>query len=319
MSRVRPRPCQDLTNDTRFTAKFEAMPAKLQVQLLVSTHESLSRFFKSIDRRLQLRGQETNKHVLFFHMAYQMALLITLPPFLRCFAMAKEEPIIQDNTNPHYSIIILQSLTSAATMTIRLVRIYRDAHAEQWKTSNPVVIHHLLSAAIVLLMNATSQSTSLRKQSTRWLKICFDLLLQLKGPWSARTNKTVQFIRVLADRWGVLGTLPPEFSYPTQPSSSMAPGSDGGQGSLATETMPGFPVLPATYFPLNPYAAPSFGGNDLSAMGVMASYSNFDFTIPTTINLGLEAQQNFDDIFADGGSSWLFGVEGDLGLAFWDS
>ncbi|KAK9414865.1 putative Transcription factor domain-containing protein [Seiridium unicorne] len=303
--------------DQIFTPKFEAIPAQQQAHLLVATHEALSNFFKSRDRRLDLRGRETSRHVLFFHMAYQMALLITLPPFLRCFALSKGGAKGENAANPNYIILILRSLTGAASMMIRLVRMYRDAHGEQWKRANPVVIHHLLSAAIVLLMNATSQTTSLKTQSTRWLKICIELLAQLKSPWPDRATKTIKVIRVLADRWGVLGALPLQYSYAVEPLPS-PDGKSNSQESLAAGPMSSIPVPIADEgaFHSNPYSVPTFGSMDMSSMSSIGSYTNFDFTVPTTLSFGSEDQQRFDDIFADGGGNWLFGGE-DLGVTYW--
>ncbi|KAH8205667.1 hypothetical protein TruAng_000161 [Truncatella angustata] len=301
--------------DQIFTSKFEAMPAEQQAYLLVATHEALSNFFKSRDRRLDLRGQETSRHVLFFHMSYQMASLVTLPPFLRCFAMSKVDSKGESTANPNYIILILRSLTSAASMMIRLVRMYRDAHSEQWKTANPVIIHHLLSAAIVLLMNATSQTTSLRSQSTRWLKTCMELLVHLSQPWPNRANKTIKVIRVLADRWGVLGALPHQFSYPVELAAS--PSSKYfARASFPTTNTSHIPAGTTNHFQPNPYSLPTFSGTDINSMSTM-TYSSFDFTVPTTLNFGLETQQQFDDIFADGGSNWVFSGEQDLNNSLW--
>lgn len=301
-----------LADSHRFTSKFETMPAQQQAHMLVSTHEALSNFFKSRDRRLDLCGKDTNRHVLFFHMSYQMALLITLPPFLRCFAISKG----YSTGNPNYIILILRSLTSAASMMIRLVRMYRDAHPEQWKTANPVVIHHLLSAAIVLLMNATSQTTSLRTQSTRWLKVCVELLVQLSGPWPDRANKTIKVIRVLAGRWGVLGTLPLQFSYPVEPASSQDLKNDS-QDYLSTKTMPPIPVPTADSFHGDPFVVPGFNSADMSSLSSLSSYSNFDFTIPTNLNFGVDAQHQFDDLLPDGTENWLFDGEQDVRHTYW--
>ncbi len=128
--------------DQIFASNFDSMPAQQQVHLLVSTHEALNGFFHSRDRRLDLQGRNTSRHVLFFHMAYQMALLITLPPFLRCFAgrPQKSGPNSNAGSGEDCTLLILRSLTSAATSMVRLVRMYRDAHPTQWTRANPVVI-----------------------------------------------------------------------------------------------------------------------------------------------------------------------------------
>ncbi|CAK7205480.1 hypothetical protein SEUCBS139899_008255 [Sporothrix eucalyptigena] len=192
--------------DQIFASNFDSMPAQQQVHLLVSTHEALNGFFHARDRRLDLQGRGTSRHVLFFHMAYQMALLITLPPFLRCFCRPGAP------SDSDYSLLILRSLTSAASTMVRLVRMYRDAHPARWARANPVIIHHLLSAAIVHMMNATSQSPSLKSRSAVWLRLCMEMLGQLRAPWPTRANKTIYVIRVLAERWHVLGALPVQFS-----------------------------------------------------------------------------------------------------------
>lgn len=119
-------------------------------------------------------------------------------------------------------LLVLRSLTGAATATSRLVRTYRRAHGFE-TPPNPVIIHHLLSAAIVHLMNATSWTPALRHQSTYWLRQCLELLRELQIAWPVRAVKSITVIRVLAQRWGVMRALPIEFSYQIEPT---APGAD---------------------------------------------------------------------------------------------
>lgn len=245
----------------RFSTNFENMPHAQQVQLLVSTHDALRTFYQSRDGRLDITPNAgVSKHVLFFHMAYQMAQLITLPPFLRCFT-SSTSPSSPSRSNPsgkatipdeeNVTVLILRSLTGAASTMIRLVRMYRDAvgwHHVSASSSggpstassstplppppsgsrnastgkpNPVIIHYLLSAAIVQLMNATSGSVSLRKSSARQLRTCMELLAQLRGPWRPRADKSIKVIRVLAQRWGVLGALPMNYSYRVEPAEQV--------------------------------------------------------------------------------------------------
>lgn len=257
--------------DQIFSSGFESMPHAQQVQLLVATHDALRTFYQSRDPRLDIAPNAgVSKHVLFFHMAYQMAQLITLPPFLRCFTAAAasssstttspSSPSSSSQTQPrpdqeNVTVLILRSLTGAASTMIRLVRMYRDVvgwHALSSSSStatssahppppssspstgkpNPVIIHYLLSAAIVQLMNATSGSSALRKSSARQLRVCMDLLAQLRGPWRPRADKSIKVIRVLAQRWGVLGALPMHYSYRVEPveQEPVAPGAGSGMG-----------------------------------------------------------------------------------------
>lgn len=261
-----------LTTVRRFSSGFETMPHSQQVQLLVSTHDALRTFYQSRDGRLDITPNAgVSKHVLFFHMAYQMAQLITLPPFLRCFTSTSPSSPSRNHPSgqPHASlpdeekvtVLILRSLTGAASTMIRLVRMYRDvvgwyhhhtsppptAPSSSSSTSgpptgtttmgrprsgkpNPVIVHYLLAAAIVQLMNATSGSASLRKSSARQLRTCMELLAQLRAPWRPRVDKSIKVIRVLAQRWGVLGALPMNYSYRVEPAEQVDAGVPGTLG-----------------------------------------------------------------------------------------
>ncbi|KAJ0271721.1 hypothetical protein COL940_010874 [Colletotrichum noveboracense] len=192
----------------------------------VASQDALNAFFRSRDNRLHLTGDSTPKPVILFHLAYQMTILITMPPFLRIFATISQASSSSSTAtggqNSEFMLLVLRSLTGAATATSRLVRTYRRAHGFE-TPPNPVIIHHLLSAAIVHLMNATSWTPALRHQSTYWLRQCLELLRELQIAWPVRAVKSITVIRVLAQRWGVMRALPIEFSYQIEPT---APGAD---------------------------------------------------------------------------------------------
>ncbi|TDZ61475.1 Nitrogen assimilation transcription factor nit-4 [Colletotrichum trifolii] len=231
--------------DQVFSTTFESLPIPQQVRILVASQDALNAFFRSRDNRLHLSGESTPKPVILFHLAYQMTILITMPPFLRIFATisqasppssftgAKNNTNNANNSvnnsssgggggeNSEFMLLVLRSLTAAATATSRLVRTYRRALGFG-TPANPVVIHHLLSAAIVHLMNATSGTPALRHQSTYWLRQCLELLRELQVAWPFRAGKSITVIRVLAHHWGVVRALPIEFSYRVEPSASAA-------------------------------------------------------------------------------------------------
>ncbi|WQF83708.1 hypothetical protein CDEST_08722 [Colletotrichum destructivum] len=250
---------QDQYMDQVFSTTFESLPIPQQVRVLVASQDALSTFFRSRDDRLHLSGDSTPKPVLQFHLAYQMTILITMPPFLRIFAAISQTPpaggssgsssnsnnnsninsnINNNNNNTtstaehqhqqhhpqnsEFMLLVLRSLTAAATATSRLARTYRRAHGFD-TPPNPVIIHHLLSAAIVHLMNATSWTPALRHQSTYWLRQCLELLRELQTPWPVRAIKSIKIIRVLAQRWGVVRALPLEFSYQVEPPPAPLP------------------------------------------------------------------------------------------------
>ncbi|PYI01557.1 hypothetical protein BO78DRAFT_245881 [Aspergillus sclerotiicarbonarius CBS 121057] len=192
----------DQNMDQIFSSSFEGLSLADQVHLLSSIHEGLRVFFKSRDERLVIKaGGVTPKPVLLFHMAYQMAVLVTMPPFLRLFATAKTEKQKISQAMP----LVLQSLTSAAACMVRHVQNYCKWYG--FKHSNPLLIHHLLSASIVHLMNTTTTSIPFRRYSTRSVRSCVNLLHKLGRHWQLRSEKSIKVIKTLARRWNVESTV----------------------------------------------------------------------------------------------------------------
>jgi hypothetical protein len=115
------------------------------------------------------------------------------------------------NENPNSSQlmpVVLQSLTAAATAMVRLVQDY----CKTWgfPRINPILIHHLLSATIVHLMNTTTESFTLRRFSTRSVRKCLAIFRQLSLYWPTRSQKSIDLIKTLARRWNVEFALPEE-------------------------------------------------------------------------------------------------------------
>ena len=181
----------------RFSSSFENQSISDQVSVLISTHRNLSQFLKSIDERLEITRGRQPKPVLLFHMAYQMAILITMPPFLRLFASLKTE---QTQLSQALSLV-LRSITSAAASMVRLVQRYCDSYG--YKRANPLLIHHILSASIVHLMNTTATSPSFRGHSTRMVRQSVRILEGLNPYWPSPCQKSTDTIRALAHRWKV--------------------------------------------------------------------------------------------------------------------
>ncbi|KAJ6006901.1 hypothetical protein N7451_004845 [Penicillium sp. IBT 35674x] len=181
----------------RFSSSFEKLDSADQIHLLISTHKDLNRFFKSRDQRLEITREAAPKPVLLFHMAYQMAILVTMPPFLRLFATSKAENPKIAQAMP----LVLRSIASAAASMVRLVQNYTKNYGFQH--ANPLLIHHLLSAAIVHLMNTTTTSHTFRRYSTRSVRTCLTLLKELGRYWTLRSRKSLDVIKALARRWNV--------------------------------------------------------------------------------------------------------------------
>lgn len=131
-----------------------------------------------------------------------MAILITMPPFLRLFVSLEGE---QNQVSQAMSLV-LRSITSAATSMVRLIQKYCRCYG--YKYANPLLIHHILSASIVHLMNATASSSSFRGHSTRLVRSCLGLLQGLSPSWPLRSQKSINTIKALAIRWNVKFTIP---------------------------------------------------------------------------------------------------------------
>lgn len=192
---------------SRFSPTFENLDRTEQVLLLLSTNEALSNFFQTRDPSLNLSKGSTPKPIILFHLTYHMATLITMPSFLKIFTSSISKDQESATRTPTIQLI-LRSLFYAASSTTRLVQIYHDSHTFQH--ANPVIIHHLLSASIVHLMNSTATNVALKRRSTRLLRQSFSLLSKLARKWPVRSQKSIGVIKVLVHRWGSSLSLPPE-------------------------------------------------------------------------------------------------------------
>ncbi|KPM34461.1 hypothetical protein AK830_g12110 [Neonectria ditissima] len=250
--------------DQVFSSSFDVLPIPQQVRLLISSQEALSAFFRSRDHRLHLSGDISPKPVLLFHLAYQMTILITMPPFLRIFA-SLSQPNSKSSLGPtsDYMLLVLRSLTAAATATVRLVRMYKKSIGFE-VPPNPVIIHHLLSAAIVHLMNATGHNGSLRSHSTYWVRHSLELLQALSVAWPNRAERSIKVIRVLAQRWGVTSALPLSFSYRVEPSHT------GVDGESFPEPDPQWAELSSSF-----ESAPDFSTLDWSTFDGLRTGADF--------------------------------------------
>lgn len=166
-------------------------------------------------------------------MAYQMAILVTKPPFLRLFAKMRNE-------NPNTSQLmsgVLQCITAAATAMVRLVQDYCKTYG--FPKANPLLLHHLLSASIVHLMNTTTGCFTLRRFSTRSVRKCLGLFGQLGLYWPARSHKSVELIKTLARRWNVEFALPEEIDSIFETKLTGDIGSQGKEQSNQASSEPG--------------------------------------------------------------------------------
>jgi hypothetical protein len=105
----------------------------------------------------------------------------------------------------------VQSLSASAVSITALIREYRKAgHL----TRAPFfIVHHVLTAAIVHLLSATSSDEALRKRSTNQFRDCIEALEGMRSV-RKRSRKAIALLQELANRWSVVVALPMRLSYP---------------------------------------------------------------------------------------------------------
>ncbi|KAJ5273752.1 hypothetical protein N7478_008877 [Penicillium angulare] len=279
-----------LIEDSRFSSNFDNIGLTPQMELLMSTHGQLGHFFKTCDARLRMKRGFTAKPILLFHMAYQMATLVTIPPFLRLLIRVKDQP----NDASNAMSLVLRSISNAASSMVRLVHLYRLHYTFQH--ANPLLIHHLLSATIVHLMNTTSKSRGLRRHSTRSVRRCLVLLEELKQLWPVRCAKSTAVIKSLAGRWGVESVVQPEVHiFQTETT-----GLDGtSRESIYTDI--GYPQAPNIDV---------FTEHDLFNMGIgLEMEQDYDFIEghqPAAPNFDINISGYLPEINDMGDLNWLF-------------
>jgi hypothetical protein len=157
----------------------------------VNARESLFAFYQSIDERLC----ETSTHhgTLFLKMSYQTSLLLIHRPYMR------------ENPETSSYRLALRSMTAAAAQMTRLIRLFRKTG--HFVDAPPFIIHHILTASIMHLLNATTSEPGIRQQSIGRLRVCIDALEEMQPMWR-RARKAVKLLQGLAQRWGVVFALP---------------------------------------------------------------------------------------------------------------
>ena len=309
-----------LTNQRSFSPAFEKLSRTEQVLLLLSTHEALNKFFQSRDCRLDLPSGFTPKPILLFHLAYQMALLVTMPPFLKVFTSSSSSSSSHESeqvaATPTMQLI-LRSLFYAASSTTRLVSSYRESYT--LRQANPVIIHHLLSSSIVHLMNSTAKSLPLKRRGTRLLRQSLVLFSELAEQWPTRVCKSIDMIQVLAHRWGCSSSLliPPQPSLTSSGSESAERptshemGMRGGIATAITTSTTAVTNADGNSFETNNVLYPQNNAEAFSPeFGVpdLQSFANFEFCPPPDAEEPLDIFKAFEELNNSQDFGWLFGL-----------
>ncbi|KAM5378180.1 hypothetical protein ACJA88_005914 [Fusarium oxysporum] len=167
-------------------------------QLLSEARDHHMNFFRQMGRDLELRKNNMNPQVILLHMVYNMSLLLIHRPYLR-----------ELNGSAAHQLSIRTNMTSAHAL-VRLIRQY-DKEAKM-ENAPFFAIHCVLTAAVSLLLNATSTNSTIRSQSVHRFRVCVDALEKMKR-WT-RARRGLLLLRELANRWKVVSALPMRHSVP---------------------------------------------------------------------------------------------------------
>ncbi|KAK2476127.1 hypothetical protein H9L39_11351 [Fusarium oxysporum f. sp. albedinis] len=167
-------------------------------QLLSEARDHHMNFFRQMGRDLELRKNNMNPQVILLHMVYNMSLLLIHRPYLR-----------ELNGSAAHQLSIRTNMTSAHAL-VRLIRQY-DKEAKM-ENAPFFAIHCVLTAAVSLLLNATSTNSTIRSQSVHRFRVCVDALEKMKR-WT-RARRGLLLLRELANRWNVVSALPMRHSVP---------------------------------------------------------------------------------------------------------
>ncbi|KAG5829852.1 hypothetical protein H9Q74_000005 [Fusarium xylarioides] len=184
--------------DKIYSFEFGELEPFERHQILSEARDHHMNFFRQMGRDLELRKNNMNPQVILLHMVYNMSLLLIHRPYLR-------EP--KDSTA--HQLSIRTNMTSAHAL-VRLIRQY-DKEAKM-ENAPFFAIHCVLTAAVSLLLNATSTNSNIRSQSVHRFRVCVDALDKMKR-WT-RARRGLLLLRELANRWRVVSALPMRYSVP---------------------------------------------------------------------------------------------------------
>ncbi|KAH7329655.1 hypothetical protein B0I35DRAFT_420624 [Stachybotrys elegans] len=184
--------------DRIYAFDFERLDGAERQHLLLEAREQLLSFHRNLDDRVQLRNAHSEATVIIFHMSYHMSHLLIHRPYLK-------EP---SGCATHQ--LSLRSMFFAASAIARLVRKFEADH-HNFNLVPPFVVHSVQSAAIALLMTATSTQSQVRSQSINRLRVCIRALEAMNTRWPT-ANRAICVLRLLAHRWHIISALPMHLS-----------------------------------------------------------------------------------------------------------
>ncbi|KAJ5574267.1 uncharacterized protein N7459_008694 [Penicillium hispanicum] len=168
-------------------------------KMLIDARERLLSFRRNLDPRLRLTRDVSESTIIFCHMSYHMSQLLIHRPYL-------SEP-----QQSHVHRLAVRSMTVEAAQFVRLVRAFESVGS--FDKAPPFIVHSVQTAAITLLLNATSTDPSMKNQSISHFRTCFNALEAMGSRWQ-RARNAINVLRGLAARWNIVRALPMRYSFP---------------------------------------------------------------------------------------------------------
>jgi hypothetical protein len=186
-----------LTQWHRYAFDPSELDLSARERILLDARHDLLSFYSNIDSRLQFKKSDMPKCAIFLQMSYQMSVALIHRPYLR------------DSAKNGTCALALRSMTISASATTRLILMFRKIDALD--NAPPFIIHHILTAAIVHLLNATDTRTELRTRASNKLRVCLSALEAMRATYS-RAAQSIFLLQELAKRWSVVSALSIRFS-----------------------------------------------------------------------------------------------------------
>ncbi|KAF5874857.1 putative c6 transcription factor protein [Botrytis fragariae] len=185
--------------DQIYSFQFHDLDSQSRNKLLFDAREALCTFYNEMNRQISSERNGQSSATISLRMTYHMCLILVQRPLLR-----------EDSNGALYRMAVQSSNSSAVAIT-NLLRDYRKAGC--LRTAPFVVVHHVLTAAIMHLLSVTSSNGTLRKRSITRFRECIEALGEMKYAWK-RLRKAIALLQELAHRWSVVFALPMRLSYP---------------------------------------------------------------------------------------------------------
>lgn len=188
--------------DQIYSFGFGRLDATGKHRLLVNARDALLGFRKRMMELTPVRSQDSTTVGKVLHLCYHMSVTLLHRPFLQ---------FGNDRTTRHLALRTITTAAEASSKIIKMLMATSDASKLPY-----FVIHHILTAALSHLLNATCADSKIRQKSVNGLRTCLNALEALCETWPSTAVKSLYEIRRLAARWKVVSALPMHLSHPLE-------------------------------------------------------------------------------------------------------